>query len=103
MSGTVQTGGDKAQPVESAAVLLVPARKFWTVPSYFKTAVSDAEGRFELKGIAPGTYRLLALDDMEPLAYLDTDFLQKVERRGWEISVARNGKMTQTLTVELLP
>jgi protocatechuate 3,4-dioxygenase beta subunit len=103
VAGAVRTTGEKPEAVESATVLLVPARKYQGVASYFKTAVSDSEGHYQLRGIAPGAYRLLALEDMEPMAYQNPEFLKKLEDKGKAIGVARDGKATEDLTIEPLP
>jgi hypothetical protein len=103
VTGTVRTAGEKPEAVESATVLLVPAREYRGVATYFKTAVSDSEGHYELRGIAPGTYRLLALEDMEPLAYQNPQFLNRLEGKGKEISMERDRKAAENLTIEPLP
>ncbi|MCU1263244.1 MAG: hypothetical protein JWO80_6129, partial [Bryobacterales bacterium] len=69
VEGTVRTAGEKGSGVESATVLLVPEREYQGVVSYFKTAITDSGGHYELRGVAPGKYRLFAFEDMEPLAY----------------------------------
>ena len=51
-----------------ATVVLVPdqGRKFRI--DTFKTAVTDADGKFQMQGIPPGSYRLFAWDDVSPNA-----------------------------------
>ena len=55
--------GDK--PVR-AAVLLAPEGKFADVESFYVTGRADNSGKFEFKGVTPGTYRLYAFDRMDP-------------------------------------
>ncbi len=87
VAGTVRSMAVAAQPMEGAAVLLVPQGALSGVASYIKTAICDAAGRYALRGIAPGQYRIYAFEDMDPMAYRDPDFLNGLNGKGREISV----------------
>ncbi|MCU1260130.1 MAG: hypothetical protein JWO80_3015, partial [Bryobacterales bacterium] len=70
------------------------------VVSYFKTAITDSGGHYELRGVAPGKYRLFAFEDMEPLAYQNPQFVRRLDGLGQEVSITQSGKVTKDLTLE---
>jgi hypothetical protein len=57
VNGEVGAGRDR--PV---TILLAPVGRYARVMSFFKTAATDAEGKFELTGITPGDYRIFAFE-----------------------------------------
>ena len=60
---------------------------------------TDAEGRFEVKGLPPGDYKVFALDGFDKDAWLDPDFFKPYEDRGITVRV-EEGK-TQNLSAPL--
>jgi hypothetical protein len=48
---------------------------------------SDLDGSFQLNGIAPGEYRLVAIDDGRDLAYRDAAAVQPYLTGGTRVSV----------------
>jgi hypothetical protein len=87
-SGTVV--GDVGR-VPNATVVLVPAAGMRR-PDLYKSALTDAEGRFDLRGIAPGDYIIFAWEDVESGAWMNADFLKSYESRGREIKVAEGSR-----------
>jgi hypothetical protein len=90
---------DNQQPASGAAVVLVPDAQRRGRTDLFRSAAADDAGRFVLRGVPPGDYRLLAWEDVEPGAWLDPDFLREHERRGEPLSVGGRGKYTPQLRV----
>jgi hypothetical protein len=83
--------------VESATVLLIsdgekPVR-------VWKSAISDADGKFSINSIPPGKYRLLALDDVETSSWENPAVAQTFEGRGVAIELAPNAKAQHDLTL----
>ena len=78
---------DKQQPAAGVTVVLVPEPKLREIPEAYKTTTSDQNGRFSLKNLDPGDYKLFAWEDVEYGAYMDPDFLRPVEDRGQPISI----------------
>lgn len=100
VEGSVLT--DNQQPASGAAVVLVPdgaGRR--NRPDLFQRASADDAGRFVLRGIPPGDYRLFAWEDIEPGAWLDPDFMREYERRGEALSIGERGRYNPQL--KLIP
>jgi protocatechuate 3,4-dioxygenase beta subunit len=92
---------DQQQPVTSARVVLVPDVERRSQTQLFKTTSPDQYGRFTLKGIAPGDYKLFAWEEVEYGAYEDPDFLKRYEDRGKAVSVAEGSR--ETVSLSLIP
>jgi hypothetical protein len=84
-SGTLEgTAADSDyKPVPGATVIVAPLNL---------SAIADQNGRFEFKGVPPGEYRILAFDDIELGAWLDSDFWQGRESQGEKITVRAKQK-----------
>jgi hypothetical protein len=94
---------ERRQPAAGVLVALVPdarsARLFRTDMN--RMTSTDAEGRFEVKGLPPGDYKVFALDGFDKEAWLDPDFFKPHEDRGVTVRVDE-GK-TQNLPAPLGP
>jgi len=100
IDGTVQN--DKQDPAAGALVVLVPddARRRERRDSYH-TATTDQYGRFTLKGVDPGEYKLYAWDDLESGAYMDPDVMKPYESQGVAMSIHENSR--ETAQLKLIP
>src|SRR5262249_39948012 len=85
LSGSVVDA--RGQPVDGAAVVAVPAgpRSKWA--ELARSAISDKDGKFEMRDVAPGSYRVLAWEDVDEGAPLDADFRRPFERNAAEAAV----------------
>jgi hypothetical protein len=87
---------DRKQSVPGVFVTLIPdiptARLYRT--DMYKTTSTDAEGRFEIKGLPPGDYKVFALEGFEKDAWLDPDFFKPYENRGTAIKVGEGKVFT---------
>jgi hypothetical protein len=97
IDGTVMN--EQQQPAAGATVVLVPEPKLRERPDAYKTSTSDQSGRFSIKNLTPGDYKLFAWEDMEYGAYMDPDFLRPVEDRGQSISIQEGSRETVQLNV----
>jgi Polysaccharide lyase family 4, domain II len=95
----VLNGEQQAAP--GATVVLVPEPKLRDRQDAYKTATSDQNGRFSLKNIGPGDYKLFAWEDIEPGIYMDADFLRPVEDRGHSIGIHEGSR--ETVHIGLIP
>ena len=88
------------QSVPSASVVLIPkdAKRRAEVQSY-KNTTTDQYGRFTLKNLDPGDYKLFAWEDIEYGAYMDPDFMKPVEEKGESITLRKDSKETVQLKV----
>jgi len=75
------------QLAAGAAVILVPDASFRKRMWAFKTATADATGAFHFDVIAPGSYRILALDAVEAGAWQSPDFLSRYESEGQPLTI----------------
>ncbi|MFN7997470.1 MAG: carboxypeptidase-like regulatory domain-containing protein [Bryobacteraceae bacterium] len=89
---------EQQQPAPGATVVLVPEPKLRDRRTAYKTATSDQNGRFNLKSLDPGEYKLFAWEDIEYGAYMDPDFLQPVEDRGQSITIQEGSRESVQLT-----
>jgi Carboxypeptidase regulatory-like domain len=80
------------QPAGSAVVVIAPASDRRHNPAAFRTAISDQDGSFSVRGLLPGEYTVLAWDDVEAGAYQNPEVLKEVEHRGVRTNVNRGGR-----------
>jgi Carboxypeptidase regulatory-like domain len=71
-------------------ILLAPTGRFRRVMSFFNIVESDSDGKFKLRGITPGTYKLLAFQEAPPGDPRNPDL---VERLGGETIEIAEGEM----------
>ena len=97
VNGVVVDGPMKV--VQGATVVLVPeARRRSNRALYVQTS-SDASGRFTLRGVAPGDYKVFAWESIPAFAHVNPGFMAKHEDRGKVIHVGQNGTASTELTI----
>lgn len=87
------------KPSVSSTVVLIPDPPHRENTGLYKTATTDTQGHFTLRGIRPGTYRLMAWEVVPAGAYLNSVFLSKYEARGTSVNVVQQSSNTVELTV----
>jgi hypothetical protein len=90
ISGLVQAG---------ATVALVPEAARRGNLALYLSAVSDASGRFVMRGVPPGDYKLFAWESVRPFAYQNAEFIAKDEERGRLIHVGQGTTVNAELTI----
>ncbi len=95
VSGTIFDEKQVAAPGTHA--VLVPGGKQRQRPSLYRTAVTDSAGRYDIRGVAPGSYSLFAWESLDSAAYREADFLSKVETFGVSVKLERGGRETRDL------
>jgi hypothetical protein len=98
VSGAVTDASSR--PVPSQQVVLIPDR-MPNRPDLYKTATTDANGRFTMQGVAPGDYKAYAWKTIEPYRYFDSEFLRGFEDRGSIVRVTETSGAT--VDVRLIP
>ncbi len=85
IDGAVQNA--KGEPAIGATVTLIPEASHRSTSWLYKTADTDQNGRFSIKGVRPGEYKIYAWEDMEQGAYMDPDYVKPHESAGEAVSV----------------
>ena len=80
-------------PAAGVTVALVPDEGRRKLFRLYKSSATDQYGKFILRGIAPGKYKLFAWKDVENDAWQDPDFLKPFEDQGKEITAEENGQI----------
>ncbi len=86
---------DKHEPIAGATVLLVPEVSYRKQTYLFRSVNTDRSGRFSIRGIVPGEYKLLAWEDVESGAWEDPEFLNQYEDRAEKLTIQPNGHETR--------
>ncbi len=84
-------------PAVGVYVALVPDAPSRGVHRLYKDAQTDQEGRFDLRGIAPGDYTVFSWDEVEEGAWEDPEFLKPFEIKGQKITVQDGDAKTMSL------
>jgi hypothetical protein len=95
VEGSVQNS--KEEPAIGAKVTLIPDAKHRASTSLYKTADTDQNGHFIMKGVTPGEYKIFAWEDIEEGAYEDPDFMKPHESDGQTVSIKERGHETVEL------
>ena len=92
MTGTV-TGSEK-EPLSGATVLLVPEssrrNQFWL----FRTATTDQNGAFSIKGIVPGSYTVHAFREIEDGSWYSPELLKSIDGKGASVKLTEGSAET---------
>jgi hypothetical protein len=81
-----------------ARVLLAPEEKFRHVFSFYRFAVADDQGHFEIKDAAPGRYQLFSFDEFNPDSIQDPDFLKPFESARVSVDLREGSNNPQKLS-----
>jgi hypothetical protein len=82
---------DRMQPVPGVQAVLIPdARQRIEL---YKTATTDQTGRFVMRGITPGDYKLFAWEGLENYGYFDPDVMRRAEALGKPVHVGESSKL----------
>jgi hypothetical protein len=84
-----------------AVVLLTPVGRFSHVESFRMIRSSEHDGKYELRGITPGSYKLFAFEALDRTAARDPDFLSRIDSLGKPVEV-REGEEIR-LDLDMLP
>jgi hypothetical protein len=92
---------DNTHPVANATVVAVPEQKYRKLPDHFGIGSTDQQGRFTIRGVAPGSYTLYAWQDLEDGVWHDPDFLKSQEANGTAVKVEEGSH--QAVELKLSP
>ena len=97
VEGVVRDGAGK--PVPNATVVVIPPDPRRENRALYKTGTSDATGRFTVRSIAPGSYKIFAWQGVDGGEFYNSRFLSKHETRGKPINITQGSTVTESLTV----
>jgi hypothetical protein len=86
ITGTVS--GFDNKPSAGAMVVLVPAPEFRIRADRYRRASTDSQGQFQMSGLPPGKYSVLAFDDVAGDEFYNPEFLNRYLSRSVEITVS---------------
>jgi hypothetical protein len=98
VTGSVERSGKR---VPRAMVILIPPAKRRKNPQLFRTATTNEEGEFSVRGVNPGIYTILALRSLPPgEPWLNEPFLAPFLQRGQELRI--DARPTVPVRLELI-
>jgi hypothetical protein len=99
LSGAV-TSDRGMKVVDGTVVAFSPDRHRWTrVSRFIAQARLDQDGRFQLRGLPPATYVIVAVDDLEPGDERDPEILERLLPRGARVTLREGENRAIDLTV----
>ena len=81
-------------PATGVWVVLVPEETLRRQSRLYKAGTTDQYGRFDLRGIAPGDYKLFTWQEAEDGAWEDPEFLETFEGKGERVSLREGDQKT---------
>jgi hypothetical protein len=97
VEGTVSL--DHYKPAPDAWVCLVPDPARPELTYRIKSATAGGDGRFTFAGVAPGEYRLYALEQLKRDPYGDLEFLKPFESKALQLTVKEGERKRADLIV----
>ena len=97
IEGSAQSAKD--EPAAGALVTLIPDASHRSLLWLFKTANTDQNGHFTIRGVRPGEYQIYAWESVEPVAYQDPEFLKTYE--GQAVSMKEGSQ--ESVQLKLIP
>jgi len=83
------------------SILLIPDVPEPGPPDLFRRTSADSKGNFMFRGVTPGSYRILAVENLSLEDEInDPDFLRTIANRGESLIVEENGKYSVMLKLE---
>jgi len=99
VAGTITTADGSGEP--GATVVLIPERKLAGLVEASRTATTDQNGKYQILGLRPGSYRVYAFEHVEPGAYEDEDWLKAFADQAHSLRVSENSQ--ETLDLKPIP
>jgi hypothetical protein len=99
INGTLQDATGRPAP-DYTIVVFAADNRFWTTPSRrIRSTRPGTDGKFTVRGVPPGEYRIAALIDVAPGEINDPAFLEQIVGASVKLSVAEGERKTQDLRI----
>jgi hypothetical protein len=85
------------QPVPGAQAVLIPKQRDRV--DLYRTAFSDRDGRFTIRGVTPGEYKVFSWEDIPPYLFFDSAFVTRFEQGGVAVRIAESSTARAEVTV----
>jgi Carboxypeptidase regulatory-like domain len=96
IEGTV--GNDRGQPAARVPVVAVPSAEHRMRPDLYGYGKTDDKGRFLLRGLTPGEYTVVALEDFEE-DLRQPEVAKKYEGKGENVTLEEGEKKSVALKI----
>jgi len=102
-TGTLEGAAANAQkrPEPNVVVALIPGGAHRQRVDLIQDVRTDAEGRFRFEHVPPGDYSIYSWEDVEPTAWMNSNFMKDFENRGRPVHI--DAGVHQTISVEVIP
>ncbi len=90
VSGEIDSGGADSK---RAGILLAPVGKLHTLARFYYAALSDDNGKFKLNAVAPGKYKIFALEKIATASYRNPESADLLDAMGEELEVTEGAKV----------
>ena len=91
---------DRFAPAKGAQVVLVPDHARHRI-ELFKFTMTDQNGRFAIRNLAPGDYHLYAWEAIDPYSWFDPEVTKRYEQVALPVHLTES--VRQTLALQLIP
>jgi hypothetical protein len=88
----------RSAAASGARVVLVPERQRNRLDLY-KTVLSDSTGRFLIRNVPPGEYRLFGWEALESYGYFDPEVLRRAESQSVPVQIGESAANSVTLKI----
>lgn len=89
---------EKGKPVPSVTVVDIPDSERRLRPDLYEQETTDARGHFSLRGLNPGSYTVLAFEDLQE-DVRDPEFIKSHESQGKNVELQEGTDKSVVLTV----
>lgn len=79
----------KGQKLSDAVVALVPDGPLRGAGPLYRSIITDVQGRYEIRGVAPGSYHLFAWTELEGSAFRNAEFMKEFDEKGEPVRIDR--------------
>ncbi len=96
LTGIVRTAN--GDPAEETPVLAEPAGAHTGRLDLVKTVLTDANGKFQIKGLAPGEYKVFAWENVDPDLMMAREFRQEFQSDAAAVTIQPSASISVNLT-----
>jgi hypothetical protein len=84
--------------LSEAVVALVPDPPLRAAGLLYRASQTGVNGKFTLRGVSPGSYRLFAWSELDGAAYRNAEFMKDFEDRGTPVRIEKSQRLSLDIT-----